>query len=59
MSVYLPDDMDAEIREEARRLDRTISWIVQQAWKLAKYELRKFPTMNESEEKKEPLREVG
>lgn len=35
-SLYFPDDMLEEIRHEARRQDRTLSWIVQKAWEIAK-----------------------
>ena len=31
-SLYFPEDMLREIQEEANRQDRSLSWIVQQAW---------------------------
>jgi uncharacterized small protein (TIGR04563 family) len=42
-SLYFPDDMLREIMKEATRLDRSLSWTVQQAWRVARAELLKFP----------------
>ena len=36
-----------EIKEEAARLDRSLSWVVQRAWKLARNDIRKIPSVNE------------
>ena len=38
-SLYFPEDMLREIQEEANRQDRSLSWIVQQAWKIARNEI--------------------
>jgi uncharacterized small protein (TIGR04563 family) len=46
-SLYFPEEMLTEIREEAHRLDRSLSWIVQKAWKVARKELMKTPSVNE------------
>lgn len=35
-SLYFPREMLDEIRNEAARLDRSLSWIVQRAWKVAR-----------------------
>jgi uncharacterized small protein (TIGR04563 family) len=43
-SLYFPEDTLQEIMKEATRLDRSLSWTVQQAWRLARENLRKFPT---------------
>lgn len=32
-----------EIHREAERLDRSLSWIVQRAWKIAKREIQGMP----------------
>jgi uncharacterized small protein (TIGR04563 family) len=32
-SLYFPEQMLKEIQEEAARQDRSLSWIVQQAWR--------------------------
>lgn len=46
-SLYFPEAMLAEIESEARRQDRSLSWIVQQAWKIARAQLRKVPSTND------------
>jgi uncharacterized small protein (TIGR04563 family) len=42
-SVYFSTTTLKEIAEEATRLDRSLSWIVQKAWKLAKKEITRLP----------------
>lgn len=49
-SLYFPESMLQEIKEEAARLDRSLSWIVQRAWKIARPELRKLPSVNDVSE---------
>jgi uncharacterized small protein (TIGR04563 family) len=39
--LSFPVDMLKEIELEAVRLDRSVSWVVQRAWKLARAELKK------------------
>src|SRR5260370_40912103 len=46
-SLYFPEDMLREIQEEANRQDRSLSWIVQQAWKIARNEIMRFPSVND------------
>jgi uncharacterized small protein (TIGR04563 family) len=46
-SLYFPADMLAEIQQEAARQDRSMSWIVQKAWIVARNELKKFPSVND------------
>jgi uncharacterized small protein (TIGR04563 family) len=46
-SLYFPEDMLKEIQEEATRQDRSLSWIVQKAWKIARKEIMKYPSVNE------------
>jgi uncharacterized small protein (TIGR04563 family) len=43
-SLYFPDEVLGEIMREANRLDRSLSWTVQQAWRIARTEVRKFPS---------------
>lgn len=43
-NLYFPADMLAELQKEATRQDRSISWLMQQAWKLARAELRRIPS---------------
>lgn len=46
-SLYFPQEMLGEIQGEAARQDRSLSWIVQKAWKIARGEMKKFPSVNE------------
>ena len=46
-SLYFPDEMLSEIQTQAQRLDRSLSWVVQQAWKISKTDLRKIPSPND------------
>jgi uncharacterized small protein (TIGR04563 family) len=49
-SLYFPEAMLQEIKDEAARLDRSLSWVVQRAWKMARLEIKKIPSVNEVEE---------
>ena len=42
-SLYFTDDTLREIMKEANRLDRSLSWTVQQAWRIAREQVRQFP----------------
>ncbi|HET7825730.1 MAG TPA: TIGR04563 family protein [Anaeromyxobacter sp.] len=42
-SLYFPEDTLQEIMKQATRLDRSLSWTVQQAWRIAREHVRKFP----------------
>lgn len=46
-SLYFPESMLQEIKEEAARLDRSLSWVVQRAWKLARLEIKRLPSVND------------
>src|SRR5262245_21534379 len=46
-SLYFPESMLQEIKEEAARLDRSLSWVVQRAWKISRMEIKKLPSVNE------------
>ena len=46
-SLYFPEEMLVEIQEQATRQDRSLSWIVQKAWKLARKDIMKYPSVNE------------
>jgi uncharacterized small protein (TIGR04563 family) len=46
-SLYFPEDMLNEIQTEANRQDRSLSWIVQQAWRIARGEIMRFPSVND------------
>ncbi len=46
-SLYFPKDMLEEIVQEARRQDRSMSWIVQRAWMIAREGIKKYPSIND------------
>jgi uncharacterized small protein (TIGR04563 family) len=46
-SLYFPEEMLREIQEEATRQDRSLSWIVQHAWKAARAQIAKLPGMDD------------
>lgn len=46
-SLYFPEEMLVEIEHEAERQDRSLSWIVQQAWKIARADLKRIPSPND------------
>ena len=49
-SLYFPEKMLKEIQSEALRQDRSLSWIVQQAWKIAQPTIAKYPAINPLED---------
>ena len=46
-SLYFPESMLQEIQKEAARLDRSLSWVMQRAWKLARTDIRELPSVND------------
>lgn len=46
-SLYFPEDMLNEIQAEATRQDRSLSWIIQQAWRISRNEVMRFPSVND------------
>jgi uncharacterized small protein (TIGR04563 family) len=43
-SLYFPEDVLKEIQAEATRQDRSLSWIIQKAWRTARKELARYPS---------------
>ena len=43
-ALYFPSPMLEELQIESKRQDRSISWLIQQAWKIARKELAKVPS---------------
>ena len=56
-SLYFPEDMLQEIISEATRLDRSLSWIMQRAWQVARKDLRKIPSVNDYIDSESPEEE--
>jgi uncharacterized small protein (TIGR04563 family) len=50
-SLYFPNEMLEELQAEASRRDRSLSWVVQQAWRIARGEIRRIPAESEAVEK--------
>jgi len=46
-SLYFPESMLQDIQQEAARLDRSLSWIVQRCVKIGLNEIRKLPSVND------------
>lgn len=42
-SIYFHEETLAEVRAEAVRLDRNVSWVLQQAWRFAAEQMKRFP----------------
>jgi uncharacterized small protein (TIGR04563 family) len=42
-SLYFPEEMLREIQDEATRQDRSLSWIMQCAWRSARGMIEKMP----------------
>jgi uncharacterized small protein (TIGR04563 family) len=54
-SLYFPEEMLKEIGAEATRQDRSLSWIVQKAWKAARKEILSIPSVDDTpSDDKEP-----
>lgn len=43
VTLYFNAGMLAETQKEAIRQDRSVSWIIQAAWKIAREEVRRLP----------------
>jgi len=46
-SLYFTEDMLKEIQEEALRQDRSLSWVVQKAWHIARTSIMRFPSVDD------------
>ena len=46
-SLYFPVDMLDEMNQEAERQERPLSWIMQQAWKIARGHIAGYPGVND------------
>jgi uncharacterized small protein (TIGR04563 family) len=43
--IYLPDGLLDELKAESARTDRPVSWLLQQAWRVARKNIAELPTM--------------
>jgi uncharacterized small protein (TIGR04563 family) len=44
-SLYFPDNILREMQSEAKRQERSLSWIVQYAWRIARSEMMRLPSV--------------
>jgi uncharacterized small protein (TIGR04563 family) len=42
-SVYLPEEMLSQLRAEADRLERPLSWVLNRAWRIASPKIQAIP----------------
>ena len=42
-ALYFPTEMLGELQAQALRQDRSISWLIQQAWRIGRSELQRVP----------------
>jgi uncharacterized small protein (TIGR04563 family) len=54
-SFYIPEALLKEIQYEAERQDRSLSWMIQQAWKIARPDIKKLPSVVDAFETKTPV----
>src|SRR5437762_4000906 len=47
-SLYFPDNILREMQCEAKRQERSLSWIVQYAWRIARADLMRLPSVGDS-----------
>jgi uncharacterized small protein (TIGR04563 family) len=47
-SLYFPEEMLKEIGQEAARQDRSLSWIVQKAWRHARKDIMSIPSVGDA-----------
>jgi uncharacterized small protein (TIGR04563 family) len=47
LTLYFTEEMLKEIKVEADRQDRSISWLLQTAWRLSRDEIKSLPGVDE------------
>lgn len=48
-SLYFPQEMLEELNAEATRQERSLSWLLQHAWKLASKRIKSYPPAMDAE----------
>lgn len=43
LTLYFPEEIVAETKQEALRQDRSLSWIIQMAWMMARERMQDLP----------------
>lgn len=47
LTVYVPDAIHEEMKSEADRQERTVSWLVEHCWRLSRSRLQEYPAIAE------------
>ena len=42
-TIYLPDQIVGELETEAKRQDRTVSWLIKRAWIESRKKIKEYP----------------
>lgn len=50
ITLYIPEDLVSETKQEALRHDRSLSWIVEMAWRIARGQIQSMPGVMELQE---------
>lgn len=47
LTLYFPEELVDETKHEAMRQDRSVSWIIEMAWKIARERIQTMPGIDE------------
>ena len=47
LTVYVPGAAFEEMKHEADRQDRSVSWLVEHCWRLSRDRVRNYPSVND------------
>ena len=47
LTLYFPEELIAETKREALRQDRSLSWVLQMAWLMARDQIQDLPSIDE------------
>jgi uncharacterized small protein (TIGR04563 family) len=47
ITLYLPEELVTETKQEALRQDRSISWVLQMAWMMSRDQIKDLPGIEE------------
>lgn len=54
-ALYFPSEMLGELQREAQRQDRSISWLIHQAWKIAREDMKRIPSTTDFSPRTAPV----
>lgn len=50
LTLYFPENLVNETKQEALRHDRSMSWIIEMAWRIARDQIESMPGVTELQE---------